>query len=74
MTEETKESASNPWATDAIKRAAGCFACQTRERSEWCTLVPEEVRQLNAAKTRNAYRGGVLDSPRPRVVRDDPLG
>ena len=41
-----------------MKRAAGCFACQTRERSEWCTLVPDEVRLLNAAKTRNSYRTG----------------
>ncbi len=58
MSEGTKESASNLRTTDAMKRAAGCFACQTRERSEWCTLVPDEVRQLNAAKTRNIYRTG----------------
>ena len=44
--------------TDVMKRAAGCFACQSRERSEWCTLIPDEVRQLNAAKTRNSYRAG----------------
>ena len=58
MSEGTKESAPSLRTTDAMKRAAGCFACQTRERSEWCTLVPDEVRQLNAAKTRNTYRAG----------------
>ena len=58
MREGTKKSASGLRPTDAMQRAAGCFACQTRERSEWCTLVPDEVRQLNAAKTRNTYQTG----------------
>ena len=58
MSERTKETASNPRTTDALKRAANCFACQVRKRSEWSTLVPEEVRQLNEVKVRNTYRTG----------------
>jgi CRP-like cAMP-binding protein len=41
-----------------MKRAASCFVCQVRERSEWSTLVPEELRKLNGAKACNTYRTG----------------
>jgi CRP/FNR family transcriptional regulator len=60
VSERTKESASNLRTTDALKRAASCFACQARERSEWSTLAPEEVRQLNEVKVRNTYRTGQM--------------
>ena len=60
MSEGTKESAPSLRTADAMKRAAGCFACQTRERSEWCTLVPEEVQKLNEAKACNTYRTGQM--------------
>lgn len=58
MSKEAKELASRRRTVDEMKRAASCFSCQGREDSEWCTLVADEIRQLNEAKTCNTYRAG----------------
>lgn len=42
--------------TSKIRR--DCFACQSRERSEWCALNKEELRLLDKAKVVREYRPG----------------
>ena len=38
-----------------------CFACQARERTEWCVLQDEDLRRINdAKKTRDCLPGEVL--------------
>lgn len=40
------------------KVSLNCFACQNRDRSEWCALQPSDVRLLNDHKQSKSYRPG----------------
>jgi hypothetical protein len=33
-----------------------CFMCQSRERSEWCSLAGDELNLLNRVKVANLYQ------------------
>lgn len=41
-----------------MQRSASCFACQSRERSEWCSLGEPELRVLDQNKICNTYEPG----------------
>jgi CRP-like cAMP-binding protein len=36
----------------------GCFACQVRDKTEWCHLTQRELASLSKAKTTKAYGAG----------------
>ena len=38
-----------------VVRTADCFACQSRDQSEWCALVDEDLRLLDRSKTCNVF-------------------
>ena len=42
----------------AARRQANCFTCQSRERSEWCVLEPEDLKVLNQHKVCNVFEPG----------------
>lgn len=39
-------------------RPAGCFGCQSRDRTEWCVLAEGDLALLNRAKIANVYEPG----------------
>lgn len=41
-----------------VLRGGDCFACQARERSEWCSLAAEDLELLDRSKTCNTYEPG----------------
>lgn len=41
-------------------RATTCFACESRGRSEWCSLEGSELELLNKAKVTNVYQPGQI--------------
>lgn len=40
------------------QKGASCFSCQSRERSEWCSLVDDDLKLLNEHKICNVYDSG----------------
>lgn len=42
----------------SAKAATSCFACQWRDRSQWCVLDEKELSILNARKRCSSYRPG----------------
>jgi len=40
------------------KPTPACFACQWRDRSQWCALEPEEVSELSEKKSNHFYTPG----------------
>lgn len=44
----------------ALPRALSCFTCQSRDRSEWCSLNDEDLRLLSDHKICNVYEPGQI--------------
>jgi CRP/FNR family transcriptional regulator len=40
------------------KGAGNCFTCQAKDRAEWCTLEPDDLKILNTSKVCNIYEPG----------------
>ncbi len=43
---------------DPAPKAANCFTCQWRDRSQWCVLDHEDIRVLNEVKAPSLYQPG----------------
>ncbi|HHN75441.1 MAG TPA: Crp/Fnr family transcriptional regulator [Acidobacteria bacterium] len=48
----------NPGGRGALSRQANCFSCQIKDRTEWCALEEDELREVNRSKVCNSYEPG----------------
>jgi CRP/FNR family transcriptional regulator len=42
----------------AVRPSVSCFTCQSRNRSDWCTLTDDEMKVLSGHKVGNSYAPG----------------
>src|SRR5678815_1835879 len=43
---------------EAVRPSVSCFTCQSRDRSDWCTLSDDETKVLSGHKVGNTYAPG----------------